>query len=90
MIEWLRGDREDAFTHVADVQALLEDVFERTNEHGEGAWTENKEVIWHLDVPLRSTSVGDVICERETQRVWLVAVASLEEFPPPQLEAPLE
>jgi hypothetical protein len=55
------GDRSRYYTHVADVEAPLEQVFALTN-HIDHPWMSNPQVIWHATtVPLRSTSVGDVI-----------------------------
>jgi hypothetical protein len=57
---------------VADVAAPFQQVFALTN-HIDYPWTENPEVIWHAaDRSLRSTSVGDVIVDCNTQQTWLI------------------
>src|SRR5258708_7841979 len=54
-------DRSQYYTHVADVEAPLAQVFALTN-HIDHSWTSNPQVVWHATTaPLRSTSVGDVI-----------------------------
>jgi hypothetical protein len=60
-------DRSRHYTHVADVEAQLEQVFALTN-HIDHSWTENLEVVWHTAAPVRSTSVGDVIISQQSGR----------------------
>ena len=75
-------DRSRSYTRVADVVAPLEQVFALTN-HIDHAWTSNPEVVWHTTaVPLRSTSVGDVIVASESGQAWLVMPFGLQELPP--------
>lgn len=51
-----------AVVEVERKDSPLSKVFERTNSH-ENDWTHNPEVVWcATHAPLRSTSVGDVIC----------------------------
>ncbi len=74
-------DRSRYYTHVADVEALLEQVFALTNliDH---SWTSNPQVVWHATTaPLRSSSVGDVIVSYENGQAWLVMPIGLQEFP---------
>ncbi len=75
---WYR-DRSRHYTHVADMEAPLAQVFALTN-HIDHSWTENPEVIWHTATPVRSTSVGDVIVSRESGRAWLVMPFGLQEL----------
>ena len=75
-------DRSRYYTHVADVEAPLEQVFALTN-HIDHAWTENPQVVWHATTaPLRSTSVGDVILSYESGLAWLILPIGLQELPP--------
>jgi hypothetical protein len=69
------------YTHVADVEAPLAQVFALTN-HIDHPWTDNPEVVWHTASPVRSTSVGDVIVSLQSRRVWLVMPAGLQELAP--------
>jgi hypothetical protein len=73
------GDRSRHYTHVADVEAKLSQVFALTN-HIDRPWTENPEVVWHTAAPVRSTSVGDVILSEESGRAWLVMPFGLQEL----------
>src|SRR5258708_17948492 len=76
------ADRSRHYAQVADVVALLEQVFALTN-HIDHPWTSNPEVVWHTTVsPLRSTSVGDVIVSQESGRAWLVMPIGLQELAP--------
>src|SRR5260370_6842732 len=76
------ADRYRHYTHVADVVAVLEQVFALTN-HIDHPWTSNPEVVWHTTVsPLRSTSVADVIVSQETGRAWLVMPTGFPELAP--------
>ncbi len=71
-------NRRAHFRHVADVVAPLEQVFALTNQL-DHEWTANQEVIWHdTGLPLRSTSVGDVIASYETGQAWLIMPAGLQ------------
>ena len=71
---WQRNWQQH-FRHVADVAAPFEQVFARTNSI-EQHWTRNPDVIWYdASVPLRSTSVGDVIVSCETGQAWMVMPA---------------
>jgi hypothetical protein len=72
-------DRSRHYTHVADVEAPLGQVFALTN-HIDHPWTENPEVAWHTAAPVRSTSVGDVIVLQESGRAWLVLPFGLQEL----------
>jgi hypothetical protein len=72
-------DRSRHYTHVADVEAPLGQVFALTN-HIDHSWTENPEVVWHTATPVRSTSVGDVIVSQESGRAWLVMPFGLQEL----------
>ncbi len=75
-------DRSRYYTHVADVVAPLEQVFALTN-HIDHSWTSNPEVVWHTTViPLRSTSVGDVILSYKSGQAWLVLPIGLQDLPP--------
>lgn len=63
------------FVHVADVVAPFEQVFALTNSI-DRSWTSNPEVVWYDDrLPLRSTSVGDVIVSCETGQAWMILLA---------------
>jgi hypothetical protein len=73
------SDRSRHFTHVADVEAPLGQVFALTN-HIDRPWTDNPEVVWHISTPVRSTSVGDVILSGESGQAWLVMPAGLQEL----------
>ena len=75
---WLT-DRSGHYTHVADVEAPLGQVFALTN-HIDHSWTDNPEVVWHIASPVRSTSVGDVIVSQESGRAWLVLPFGLQEL----------
>ena len=72
-------DQSRHYTHVADVEAPLEQVFALTN-HIDHSWTDNPEVVWHTSALVRSTSVGDVIVSRQSGRVWLVLPFGLQEL----------
>ena len=73
-------DRSRYYTHVADVVAPLAQVFTLTN-HIDHPWTSNSEVVWHTtEIPLRSTSVGDVIVSYESSQAWLVMPVGLQEL----------
>jgi len=75
-------DRSRYYTHIADVQAPLAQVFALTN-HIDHSWTENPQVVWYVTtVPLRSTSVGDVIVSYESEQAWLVMPIGLQELSP--------
>ncbi len=64
--------RRAHFLHVADVAAPLEQVFALTNAI-DRPWTSNPEVSWFdARLPLRSTSVGDVIQSYETGQAWMI------------------
>ena len=75
---WLT-DRSSHYTHVADVEARLSQVFALTN-HIDHSWTDNPEVIWHTTARVRSTSVGDVILSVENGQAWLVMPMGLREL----------
>jgi hypothetical protein len=75
---WLT-DRSRHYTHVADVEAPIGQVFALTN-HIDHSWTENPEVVWHTTAPVRSTSVGDVIVSQESGQAWLVMPFGLQEL----------
>ena len=78
---WFR-DQSKHYTHVADLEAPLEQVFALTN-HIDHSWTSNPEVVWHTTVsPVRSTSVGDVIVSQESGQAWLVMSIGLQELAP--------
>lgn len=75
-LNWL-VDRS-GYRHVADVECRPEEqpldaVFSQTN-HSEGDWTTNPAVVWiNADLlPLRSTSVGDVIVDVESSQAWMI------------------
>src|SRR5437016_4382605 len=72
-------DRSGHYTHVADVEARLSQVFALTN-HIDHSWTDNPEVVWHTTARVRSTSVGDVIVLQESGRAWLVMPFGLQEL----------
>ena len=72
-------DRSRHYTHVADVEAPLGQVFALTN-HIDHSWTENPEVVWHTAAPVRSTSVGDVIVSLPSGQAWLVMPFGLQEL----------
>ncbi len=68
------------YVKVAEVQTVdIEDVFQLTN-HIDREWTLNDEVIWHSILPMRSTSVGDVVVDMTTQKRYFVASFGFEEF----------
>jgi hypothetical protein len=73
-------DDPSRFTRVAEVNAPLEQLFEVTNHRDATAWTDRQQVIWHLDTPLRSTSVGDVFLSCQTGQAWLVMPVGLRLF----------
>jgi hypothetical protein len=63
------------FVHVADVVAPFAQVFALTNTI-DRLWTSNPAVVWYGDrLPLRSTSVGDVIVSYETEQAWMILSA---------------
>ena len=72
-------DRSRHYTHVADIEAKLSQVFELTN-HIDHSWTDNPEVVWHTAAPVRSTSVGDVIVSLQSGQAWLVLPFGLQEL----------
>ena len=73
-------DRSRYYTHVADVAAPLAQVFALTN-HIDHSWTSNPEVVWRTtEIPLRSTSVGDVILSYKSGQAWLVMPVDLQEL----------
>src|SRR5947209_5816833 len=72
-------DRSRHYTHVADIEAKLSQVFELTN-HIDHPWTDNPEVVWHTAAPVRSTSVGDMIVSLESGQAWLVMPFGLQEI----------
>jgi hypothetical protein len=75
-------DRSRYYTHVANVEAPLAQVFALTN-HIDKSWTSNPQVVWHATAdPLRSTSVGDVIVSCESGQAWLIMPIGLQELPP--------
>ena len=78
--DWL-VDREQHFVHVADVQAPREAVFALTNHDDEQVWMQRPEVVWHLPQAVRSTSVGDVLQDRETGEAWMVFPTTLQALP---------
>jgi hypothetical protein len=66
------------FVHVADVIAPFEQVFTLTNTI-DRPWTSNPEVVWYdARLPLRSTSVGDVIVSCETEQAWMILPAGYQ------------
>jgi hypothetical protein len=68
------------YIHVADVVAPLEQVFALTN-HRDCPWTNNPEIIWYdTALPLRSTSVGDVIVSCETTQAWMILPIGLQKL----------
>lgn len=69
--QWWSNQRETHYRHVADVDAPFADLFALTN-HIDRDWTENREVVWHAEGPVRSTSVGDVFACPATGHAWLV------------------
>jgi len=74
-------DRSRYYTHVADVEAPLAQVFTLTN-HINQSWTSNPQVVWHaITAPLRSTSVGDVIVSYDSGQAWLIMPICLQELP---------
>ena len=78
---WFR-EQSRHYTHVADVEAPLEQVFALTN-HIDHPWTSNPEVVWHSTAEaVRSTSVGDVIVSQESGQAWLVLSTGLQELAP--------
>jgi hypothetical protein len=78
---WYEG-RSQYYTHVADVEAPLAQVFALTN-HIDHSWTSNPQVVWHVTTaPLRSSSVGDVIVSYDSGQAWLIMPIGLQEFPP--------
>lgn len=73
-------NRRKHFLHVADVVAPLEQVFALTN-HRDCTWTHNPEIVWYdTALPLRSTSVGDVIVSCETAQAWMIMPIGLQEL----------
>ncbi len=73
-------DRSHYYNHVADVAAPLAQVFALTN-HIDHPWISNPEVVWYTtEIPLRSTSVGNVIVSYESGQAWLVMPVGLQEL----------
>jgi hypothetical protein len=51
----------------------LEEAFRLTNHLERRKWQYNREVLWfEADVPLRSTSVGDIVVSLASGTVWIV------------------
>lgn len=76
------ADRSKYYTHVADVEAPLGQVFALTN-HIDHPWTNNPGVVCSSStLPVRSTSVGDVIVSLESGQAWLVMPIGLQELVP--------
>ena len=69
ILHWLHNDL--CFEMVALIDTTLDHVFELTN-HGEDNWTEHQLVKWHINHPVRSTSIGDIITDAHNQQAWLV------------------
>src|SRR5260370_4858775 len=73
---WFR-DRSRYYTHVADVEAPLAQVFALTN-HIDHSWTSNPQVVWSTTAEaVRSTSVGDVIVSQPSRLARLGMPAGL-------------
>src|SRR5260221_14642967 len=73
-------DRSRHYTHVADVEAPLAQVFALTN-HIDHSWTSNPQVVWSTTAEaVRSTSVGDVIVSQQSGLARLVMPAGLQEL----------
>ena len=69
------------YTHVADIEAPIQNVFSLSNHHEGRDWTQNPEVIWYnTSAPVRSTSVGDVILSYQTGQAWLIMASWLQEI----------
>lgn len=74
--QWYQ-DRESHYRHVANVEASVEEkplaqVFALTN-HTDCNWSTNAVVVWHdTAMPLRSTSVGDIVTCKSTNQAWMV------------------
>jgi hypothetical protein len=76
--------RETHYRHIATVALSvsedhpLERVFALTN-HTVYPWTVHPEIIWFpREVPLRSSSVGDVFVDVATRRAWMVMPCGFE------------
>jgi hypothetical protein len=80
-------DKSSYYTHIADVEAPLEQIFTLTN-HIDHPWTDNPEVVWLATSRIRSTSVGDIFVSSESGQVWLVMPVGLQELPPLQGMSP--
>jgi hypothetical protein len=76
-------ERDRHFRHVATVAAPLAGIFSLTNntdEHAQ-AWMFLPEVTWFdASMPIRSTSIGDVISCQQTRRAWIVMPGELKEL----------
>ncbi len=73
-------DHSDWFTKMAVVECdTPEQAFELTN-HIDSPWPHNKEIRWIKDPVVRSTSVGDVLVDTRTDKVYLVASIGFEEI----------
>lgn len=69
------------YQHVANVQAdSLETVFRLTNSI-EFHWSTNFRVAYLLNVLTRSTSVGDVVVNRDAGLAWRVAEMGFDPIP---------
>ncbi|HZU03975.1 MAG TPA: hypothetical protein VFA10_30210 [Ktedonobacteraceae bacterium] len=76
---WL-VDRLLHYQLVAEVRAPLEHIFALTNHNG-CDWTRNREVVWiQPNIPLRSTSVGDVVFVCATGAAWMILSQGLRKI----------
>jgi hypothetical protein len=80
-------DRDSHYRRVAEVEVSPEDplnrIFRLTNHFDKKAWVANPEVVWFAThVPIRSTSVGDVIVSEQTGQEWMVLPNGFEPLSP--------
>ena len=80
-------DRDSHYCRVAEVEISPEDplnrIFRLTNHFDEKAWVSNPEVVWFdTHMPIRSTSVGDVIVNEQAGQAWMVIPFGFELLSP--------
>ena len=80
-------DPDSHYHRVALVEVSSEDplnqVFRLTNHFDGNAWVASPEVVWFdTTMPIRSTSVGDVIVDELTGRAWMVMPYGFELLSP--------
>ncbi len=80
-------DRDSHYRRVAEVEVSSEDplnlIFRLSNHFDENAWVANPEVVWFAThMPIRSTSIGDVIVNEQTRQAWMVMPYGFELLSP--------